>query len=190
MPSSRAAAGRPTPDAGSETDLVRVRKPQPPVKVDGVGLGILTVRQAVEQWRLGMLVDDLVGRVEACCRRLRDIGNPLAKLAPRIGCCVARSMPSKLTEPPTISHPSRVKPIAARPSVDLPAPDSPIRPITSPRFRSRLTSLMIRTLVSSVRPSISRLRILTSGSLLVILATPSGRMRGAASSQRRNSLPR
>ena len=69
----------------TEPDLVRIWQPQTPVKVDGVGLGIIAARQAVEKRRLGMLVDDLVRRVEACCRRLRDIGNAFSEeSAPRL----------------------------------------------------------------------------------------------------------
>ena len=52
------------------------------------------------------------------------------------------------------ARPSRVKPMAARPMVDLPAPDSPIRPSTSPRFKqSTSTPLTISFQVSS-RPAL------------------------------------
>ena len=69
----------------TEPDLVRIWQPQTPVKVDGVGLGIIAARQSVEKRCLGMLVDDLVRRVEACRRRLRDIGNAFSKQpAPRL----------------------------------------------------------------------------------------------------------
>ena len=72
----------------AEADFIRVGKAQPLIQVDGVGLGLGAAGNAVAQRRLGMLVDDLVGRVEARRRGLRDIGNPLAeKLAFHIRCC-------------------------------------------------------------------------------------------------------
>src|SRR5699024_6697215 len=45
------------------------------------------------------------------------------------------SRPSNRTEPSEAS----ISPISVRPSVDLPEPDSPTTPSTSPRRRSRLT---------------------------------------------------
>ena len=70
----------------AEADLVRIGKTQPAIQVDGVAFRLGPVRKAVKQRRFGMLVDDLVRRVEACRGGLRDIGDPLAKkLALHIG---------------------------------------------------------------------------------------------------------
>src|SRR5262245_7188003 len=49
--------------------------------------------------------------------------------------------------------------MAARPRVDLPAPDSPIRPSTSPRWSVRSMPLTISCHISSLSPSIRRPRI-------------------------------
>ena len=67
---------------------------------------------------------------------------------------VTKSFPSKTTDPDVILHPGLVNPILAKPSVDLPAPDSPIKPITSPRWRVRSMPLIILCQRSSEKPSI------------------------------------
>ena len=61
--------------------------------------------------------------------------------------------------PSVILHPSRQNPIAASPNVDLPAPDSPISPSTSPRYKSRSIPFMISIQLSSLLPLIWIFRI-------------------------------
>src|SRR6185369_9448448 len=75
-----------------------------------------------------------------------------------------RSMPSNMIVPALIRQPGRAKPIAASPMVDLPAPDSPMRPRTSPRLRTRSTPLTISCQRSSLNPAILRSRISRSTS--------------------------
>ena len=89
---------------------------------------------------------------------------------------VTKSTPSNSTDPPEIRHPSRVNPIAARPTLDLPAPDSPIRPSTSPFLRSRSMPLIIGFQTSSDLPSIFRLRILRSCSAIFLFLQTRGFM--------------
>src|SRR5262245_25234175 len=78
-----------------------------------------------------------------------------------------RSIPSKTMVPALIRQPGRAKPMAARPMVDLPAPDSPISPRTSPRFKVRSTPLTISCQTSSLKPSIFRPLMSRSTSPLV-----------------------
>src|SRR5207244_10435981 len=59
----------------------------------------------------------------------------------------------------------------ARPIVDLPAPDSPMRPSTSPRRKVRSTPLTISCHTSSLWPEICRPFISSSMSPLVRLAS-------------------
>src|SRR5262245_54864389 len=70
--------------------------------------------------------------------------------------------------------------MAARPMVDLPAPDSPIRPSTSPRFSVMSMPRTIACHLSSLKPSMRRSLISSSGApfsrgadtaLLLILQT-------------------
>src|SRR5262245_11795988 len=67
-----------------------------------------------------------------------------------------RSTPSKTIPPLTIRQPGRANPMAASPSVDLPAPDSPMSPRTSPRCSVKSTPLTISCQRSSLYPSIQR----------------------------------
>src|SRR5262245_44157741 len=78
-----------------------------------------------------------------------------------------RSMPSNMMVPALIRQPGRAKPMAARPMVDLPAPDSPMRPRTSPRLKVRSTPLTISCHRSSLKPSILRPLMSRSTSPLV-----------------------
>src|SRR6185312_9792365 len=75
-----------------------------------------------------------------------------------------RSTPLKLTLPPAIRQPGRVKPRAARPSVDLPAPDSPISPSTSPRRSERLIPLTIGCQAPELSASTTKSRMSRSSS--------------------------
>src|SRR5690606_18211130 len=93
-----------------------------------------------------------------------------------------RSIPSKSMVPPEIRQPSRVKPMAARPRVDLPAPDSPMSPMTSPLRSVRSTPLMIGDQVSSERPSMRMPRMVrrtgfADVSLMASLLQPAGAMK-------------
>src|SRR5210317_439150 len=82
---------------------------------------------------------------------------------------VTKSTPSKSTVPPEIRQPSRVNPMAARPTVDFPAPDSPINPRTSPFFRSRSIPFTIGFQTSSDLPSIFNPRILRSCCVMTLI---------------------
>src|SRR6516164_7708660 len=62
-------------------------------------------------------------------------------------------------DPPLMRQPGRAYPMAARPMVDLPAPDSPISPSTSPRRTVRSIPLTISCQTSSVCPSTRSPRI-------------------------------
>src|SRR5438128_5263140 len=70
-----------------------------------------------------------------------------------------RSIPSKRIEPAVIRQPGRAYPIAASPIVDLPAPDSPISPSTSPRRSVKSMPLTISLQRSSLCPSMRKPRI-------------------------------
>ncbi len=59
----------------AEADLVRFRELHPPVEVDRVALGLLAGHDVVDDGRLGILVDELVGRIEGRRRGLGDIGD-------------------------------------------------------------------------------------------------------------------
>ena len=80
-------------------------------------------------------------------------------------------MPSNTMVPSVMRQPGRAKPMAASPMVDLPAPDSPIRPSTSPRFRVRSTPLTIGCQTPSLLPSILRPLDLEKGLALDALAS-------------------
>src|SRR5216683_128546 len=88
-----------------------------------------------------------------------------------------RSIPSKTIEPAVIRQPGRAYPIAASPIVDLPAPDSPISPSTSPRRNVKSTPLTISFQRSSLIPSIRNPRISRS----VLPAAPARSLSAARS---------
>jgi hypothetical protein len=69
----------------AEADLVGVRQLHPAVEVHRVLLGLGPGHDVVLDRRLGVLVDQLVGRVEARRSRLRDIGDALAAQAAALG---------------------------------------------------------------------------------------------------------
>src|SRR5579864_7033506 len=58
--------------------------------------------------------------------------------------------------PPLMRQPGRAYPMAASPMVDLPAPDSPINPKTSPRRSVNPTFLTMGCQRSSLWPSMQR----------------------------------
>src|SRR5215204_6943926 len=78
---------------------------------------------------------------------------------PLLGSTLKRSMPSKATVPPAKRQPGRTIPSAARPMVDLPAPDSPMMPRTSPRRSSRSMPRTIGNGATLIPPSIVRSRM-------------------------------
>ena len=74
----------------------------------------------------------------------------------RFVCSLAfiRSIPSKIILHFIILHPGLAKPIAAKPKVDFPAPDSPIKPKTSPLLREISTPNIMSCHFSSLYPCI------------------------------------
>src|SRR3954470_23969896 len=79
-------------------------------------------------------------------------------------------MPSKATVPPAKRQPGRTIPSAARPIVDLPAPDSPMMPRTSPRRSSRSMPRPIGNGATPIPPSIVRSRMASSGPATIVSA--------------------
>ena len=69
----------------AKADLMRVRQPQLFIKLHRILLRLDPLFKAVLQGRFGMLVDDLVGRVERGRRRLRHIGDPRAAQCAPLG---------------------------------------------------------------------------------------------------------
>ena len=96
--------------------------------------------------------------------------------------------------PPEIRQPSRAKPMAASPIVDLPAPDSPISPSTSPRRRVTSTPCTISCHSSSAWPSMRSPRMVRRTSPFFGVSScaliPSTRSSCGGTSQPRNSRPR
>ncbi|CSI36490.1 Uncharacterised protein [Vibrio cholerae] len=60
------------------------------------------------------------------------------------------SSPLKITSPPVMNAGGLCRRISEKATVDLPQPDSPARPNTSPGAKSKLTLLQARTSPASV----------------------------------------
>jgi hypothetical protein len=69
----------------AEADLLGVGQLHPAVEVDGVGVRPVAGHDTVDDGRLAILVDELVGGVEARRRGLRDIGDAAAAQAAAFG---------------------------------------------------------------------------------------------------------
>ncbi|MGY3538813.1 hypothetical protein ACVIIY_003033 [Bradyrhizobium sp. USDA 4515] len=72
-------------------------------------------------------------------------------------------VPDSSISPPEMRPGGSMSPITARPVTDLPAPDSPTTPSTSPLAMSNDTPLMARKVARRVTNSTSRLRTERTG---------------------------
>ena len=79
------------------------------------------------------LLADAVERIEAGQRVLEHHADALAAhLAHLLGRQVVDALPASRTSPPAMRPGGSIRPITAAPVIDLPAPDSPTTPSTSP----------------------------------------------------------
>src|SRR3954447_10320111 len=73
-------------------------------------------------------------------------------------------------EPPLIRPGGSINPMTARPVTDLPAPDSPTTPSTSPLAISKETPSMARSVLRRLANSTWRLRTERTGSVIGLIA--------------------
>ena len=139
-------------------DRVGIGQLQALVEIARVGLRLGAAHDAVAHGGFDRLVDEPVGGIEARRRHSAPHRRCATPAAPAASSSMPRSDRCRRTRwcRRLMRQPGRAKPMAASPRVDLPAPDSPIRPRTSPRFRVRSTPLTIGCQTSSLKPSILR----------------------------------
>ena len=169
----------------AEADAVRLGQLHAAIEVRRIAFRLTAAHDAVLDRTLAVLVDQLVGRVEAGRGRLRHVGDAPSAQVPRFVASLAArmSIPSKVISPPEMRQPSRANPMAARPIVDLPAPDSPMRPRTSPFAQFQVHALDdIEPLLVSAALDAQALDGQEDVVPILHGVTPSARLRGAAAS--------